>query len=172
MMNRFPLIVGAIVALAFLVGCGGRPSSNQIQDTAQERLNRQAIRAVGLPGIHNFFEKREYKSIYEMRDKAISTYTYLVDRYGKLHKLCDSVGYGIPYATQYTAPMSLQREDYGSRYHVLPQEDPNGLYSPASASGTWVLCLNPETKKISPVYSEPNILVSQFPMQTQSLSGR
>ena len=45
---------------------------------------------------------------------------------------------------------------------IVPQADPNGLFSPASADGTWVMCLNPETNQAAPLYVEPRIIVSPF----------
>jgi hypothetical protein len=165
------IIALALAAGFFLLGddCSGVPDSEQIQNQAQERTNLQAVRAVGMPAISNFFEKRQLKSIYELRDRAVSTYTYIADLQGHLHKVCDSIGFGIPYATEYTNPQQVT--DSGSSYNeygkVIPQADPNGLYSPASAAGTWVLCLNPKTKQTQPTYVEPDVLVSQFPLQTQ-----
>jgi hypothetical protein len=90
------------------------------------------------------------KDVLELRDKMQPTYTYLVGTNNQLTKLCDSIGYGLPYATQYTNP-SLA--------------DPNGLYTPASADGTWVLCLNPKNKKVEPQYVEPRIIVMTYPLQ-------
>lgn len=97
-----------------------------------------------------------------MRDRAnVRTYTYTQGIEGNLVKLCDSVGYGIPYATQYTNPE--RRGDYLEAPN-LPQADPNGLYSPASAEGTWVLCKDPASEKVAPVLIEPRVVVSQFPL--------
>ncbi len=45
---------------------------------------------------------------------------------------------------------------------VIPQADPNGLFSPASAEGAWVLCLDPADKRTKPVYVEPRVVVSPF----------
>ena len=85
-----------------------------------------------------------------MRDQQISTITYLIDINGKLHKLCDFIGYGIPYATEYTNPQALIKPyALANEYKTLPQADPNGLFSPPSAAGTWVLCLDPVSEKLS-----------------------
>jgi hypothetical protein len=124
-------------------------------------MNMRAVQTVGMPAITNFAEKQQYRDILEMRDKSLPTYTYLADMNGHLHFLCNSIGFGIPYATQYTNPMQSGN---------MPQADPNGLYSPASAEGTWVLCLDPRTGKakrdargkIEPVYIEPRITVAPF----------
>lgn len=152
-----------LLVVAFsLAGCDMVPSSDQVQRLAQEKISSQGNAVVGMPAILNFQEKRMMKDIIEMRDKAIVTYTYIVDMNGKLHKVCDSIGYGLPYATQYTNPSRVVWESNHS--NVLPQADPNGLFSPASADGTWIMCKDPNGAKVSPVYIEPRIIVSQFPL--------
>lgn len=150
--------------LLILCGCGdNQPSSDEAQRAAQEQLSQQSNLDVGMPTITNFQEKRILKNIYELRDTEIKTITYTQDMNGNLHKLCDSIGYGIPYATEYTNPQSIS--DQMGHFLTLPQADPNGLFSPANAEGTWVLCLNTETKKISPVYVEPRIITSPFSLK-------
>jgi len=47
---------------------------------------------------------------------------------------------------------------------VLPQADPNGLFMPTSSSATWLMMIDPETNKPRPVYIEPEIVVSPFPL--------
>ncbi len=146
-------------------GSGSRISqADEVQNQKQAEMNLQAVQSVGMPDITRFSEKQQLKSIYELRDKAISTDTYIVDLNGHLHHICSSVGYGIPYATQFTNPSQLS--GYSSSV-AMPQADPNGLYSPASADGTWVLCLDPKSKKVWPMYVEPRIIVSAFPLPSQ-----
>ena len=53
----------------------------------------------------------------------------------------------------------------GSTIVTLPQADPNGLFSPPSAEGTWVMCKDPNSDKVEPIYSEPRIIVSTFPLK-------
>jgi len=156
-----------MLSAAVLLAACDQPTATDIEAQKQEQLTRQGINSVGLPAIVNFEEKRTLKTILELRDTKISTITYLVDMQSKLHKLCNSIGYGLPYATQYTNPqMATWSSNRGSV--VLPQADPNGLYSPAAAEGTWVLCLDPNAKDkdnaVSPIYIEPRIIVSPFPL--------
>ena len=139
------------------------PSSDQLDRERQEKLSKESSMQVGMPAIVNFQEKRILKDIIELRDKQISTFTYILDMNGKLHRLCTSIGYGLPAATQFTNP---QRKDGGQYGNIaLPQADPNGLFSPSSADGTWVMCLNPKTGKAAPVYAEPRIIVSPFELE-------
>lgn len=152
-----------ILLALILMGCDEMENSDNQQRHDQERLSKQSNASVGMPSIVNFQEKRVLKQILEMRDTAITTVTYTQDMNGKLHKICDSVGYGIPYATQYTNPQRIS--DFG--HEVLPQADPNGLFSPASAEGTWVTCYNHAAKKTSVVYIEPRVIVSPFALEVQ-----
>jgi len=159
------LICMALLSVsALLTACGPeprQPRAQEIEERKQEELNKQAITTVGMPAITNFAEKRMMKDILELRDKMTPTYTYLVSTSNQLTKICDSVGYGLPYATQFTNP---QKESDHSR-SIIAQADPNGLYSPASAEGTWILCLDPKSKAVKPVYIEPRVIVSPFPLQ-------
>jgi hypothetical protein len=80
---------------------------------------------------------------------------------GKLTYMGETIGYPLPYATQYTNPQKIERP-YSGVYVTLPQADPNGLFSPASAEGTWVLMKNPNGKDVTPVYVEPRVVTSTF----------
>ena len=156
-MNKFLLVLPFVAALT---ACGPQTeSSTQIERRKQEELSLQAVQSVGMPAITNFAEKRMFKDILELRDRSVPTTTYLVGMNNQLTKLCDSVGYGLPYATQYTNPQRIAY-DSGHGSVTLPQADPNGLYSPASADGTWVLCVDAKSGKPKPVYIEPRIIVS------------
>jgi hypothetical protein len=158
-----------LCAISMLAGCGQEraPTSNEIEHHKQEELSLRAVESVGMPAIINFAEKRMMKDILELRDQNVATTTYIVDMNGNLHKICDSVGYGLPYATQYTAPQRVARgfetPEHGNI--TLPQADPNGLYSPASAEGTWVLCIDHDSKKAKPLYIEPRVIVSPIQLK-------
>ncbi len=169
-MKKILVALGAMtIAVGILgnSGCDPQPSATEIEARKQEQMTRQAVQQVGMPAIVNFQEKRVLKQILELRDTKIVTITYIVDLNGHLHKICDSIGYGIPYATQYTNP-SMITDHYQGGYAILPQADPNGLYSPASAEGTWVLCSNPNKDgDITPMYIEPRVIVSTFPLDVK-----
>lgn len=155
-----------VLATATLTACGGgTTSSTEAQRQQQESLMAQSNSTVGMPSIVNFQEKRILKDIIEMRDKAITTITYTQDLNAGLHKLCDSVGFGIPAATQFTNPQMIAYRTTNVGVATLPQADPNGLFSPAAAEGTWVMCKDPNSDKVAPVYAEPRIIVSTFPLK-------
>lgn len=161
-MKRIAFI--AIAALA-VTGCDPQPeSADKKQGQATEKMQGEAVAQVGMPAIVNFSEMRDAKENYELRDKPQATITYIVDLNGKLHKLCDSVGYGLPYGVQYSNPQKIAASSHNVGYAILPQAEPNGLFMPASADGTWVKCLDPFDKTMKTVYIEPRVIVSPFPL--------
>lgn len=167
-----------LIPLLAVAACKEDTSSAKREQKATMQLTEQASVAVGMPAIVNFTEKRQLKAVYELRDTAnLVTYTYTVDLAGKRHKVCPttSVGFGIPYATQYTAPKAARvvrplwsDGTTGSGAHTMEmdQPEPNGLFMPGSADGTWVLCLHPDGKSVAPAYVEPRIVVYTFPMSS------
>jgi len=162
-------IIALMIASGVLTACHVEPtpeSSTKIERRKQEELSLQAVQQVGMPAIVNFAEKRMMKDILEIRDQDVATTTYIVGMNGELHKLCNSVGYGLPYATQYTNPQRISggMETPSTGNVTIPQADPNGLYSPASADGTWVQCVDPKSGKARVVYIEPRIIVSPIPL--------
>ena len=170
------LTIAAVVLIASASLGACQDESGQARESRQTQLNmNQASTIVGMPGITNFTEKRMLKMIYELRDNPkLVTYAYYVDLNGKRHKVCPStsLGYGFPYATQYTAPKAprITAPSYPSGeqgpWHTFDadQPEPNGLYMPNAAEGTWVLCLAPDGKNVLPVYVEPRVMVYPFEM--------
>lgn len=133
----------------------------------QERALRELSAAIGLPNIVNGFEKRMVKMLYEMRDDPnFRTYTYIVTMDGQFVKLCDSVGFGINASIQYSNPDKIVD---GGRYRengwmTMPQAEPNGLFMPEGLAATYVMCVDAANENLRPVYVEPEVIVSPFPM--------
>ena len=165
MKNALLLTILACLTAINISACNYQASTDQIEKWQQEKTTRQAAVQVGMPNIVNFTEKRFAKKIYELRDDKIRTYTYIVDMNGKQHFMCNSIGYGLPYATQYTNPEKRvnNSDEYG---YNITQAEPNGLYMPSSAEGTWVACVDSDGN-IQPVYTEPRIIVSPFKLHIQ-----
>lgn len=163
------LVLWGLLALAPLLMADSCDTSDDVQRRNQETLLAEGTRQTGMPAIKNFRERKLLKDILEMRDQTgLVTYTYLWSEF----KACavylgESVGYGLPYATQYTNP---QKRDGGGSV-VLPQADPNGLFSPASAEGTWVLLKDPNGDDVKPIYVEPRVIVVPFKLKSAICQG-
>lgn len=159
------ILLAAVISIAASEdSCDDSKASkvDAIQREQQATMLEEATAQTGMPAIKNFRERKLLKDILELRDQdGLVTYTYTFSEMtGKYLFFCDSIGYGIPYATQYTNPA---RPAWGNGGGMpLPQADPNGLFSPASAEGTWVMCKNPDGKEVRPIYVEPRVIVSPF----------
>jgi len=161
-----------IITLSFLVligvvfaGCEVESTSDSTMKKATEKTMQEMNRQVGMPGIKNFQERKLAKMIFELRDQAnLITYTYIITITGKKIFLGKSIGYGLPYSIQYTNPMKIAEKKDKAGFAILPQADPNGLFMPSGLSATWVMLINPKTKKAQPVYIENEIIVSPFPL--------
>lgn len=165
-MRKIVSVLLLVFALNMATGCvdDGSPSSQQREAALQERTQKESIAETGTPSIKNFREKKLLKDIYEMRDQdGFTTYTYIVaQQTGKLIFLGETVGFPIPYATQYNNPKQVR---YSGSSAVIDQAEPNGLYTPATAEGTWVMMLDKNTKKARPVYIEERVICSPFPIE-------
>jgi len=165
-MKNVVMFMCLLVSCSLFVGCKEKP----IHQTADQQINRQqegmaqqANKEAGMPGISNFTEKKTMRKILEKRDSAnLVTYGYIWSpMLAKFRFVGIGYGYPLPYATQYTNPTRIARHDevpYVGNV-TLPQADPTGLWSPASADATWWLMMDEETKSVDAEYFEERINV-------------
>lgn len=142
-------------------------SADSLDRQRQEQIQRESSAQVGMPAIKNFREKKLLKDILELRDQSgLITYTYIFsEQTGKIRHFCDSIGYGIPYSAQFSNPEKIVKDSqYG--FGTLPQAEPNGMFTPPSAEGTWIMCKDPNGASVRPVYVEPRVIVSPFKLPT------
>lgn len=168
---RLATVVTVLVAVFGAMGqseCGRNRMSeaDRSQLNATRELTSQANQTVGMPGITAFTERQHVSMLYELRDQQdLSTYTYIVDFEGRLHHVCDSMGYGVPFSAQFTNPTVPYGSPGSASMTTLTQPEPNGLYPPGTSSATWVMCVDPAGGGFKPLYVEPSIIVSQFPLR-------
>lgn len=164
-------IISILLTLTMLifVGC-----DREVKNDSDVRMQKQSEQAfaeanaqIGMPSIVNFQERKLAKMIFELRDQEnLITYAYIVNLQGELIFLGKCMGFGLPYSVQYTNPNKIVDDPY--RYQscgkILLQADPNGLFMPEGLSATWLMIIDPKTGDARPVYVEPEILVSPFPL--------
>ena len=160
----------AIVTI-FTGSCGKTPHYQKFQQERTRQLIDEAERQVGFPNIVRFQIKKELKMILEKQDKAdLVTFAYAYNPFmGKFVFLGLSLGYGIPFSAQYTNPEQIVYTH--DRVVTIPMPDPNGIYPPSSSSATWLLLIDPVTKKINLVYFEPHLTVSEYPLPKNLVSN-
>lgn len=162
--QHFVMIAVLCFMLPFTLGIRSceTGSVDDKQEARTEQLMKEVDRQVGMPNIINFQQKKIMKMIFEESDREdLVAYAYIKSDYqGKLVFIGKCIGYGVPFSAQYTNP-----QRYVVNGATLPQADPNGLFMPTSSSATWLLMIDPKTNKPRPVYIEPEIVVSPFPLK-------
>ena len=158
------ILLASIVLLASCDLYGETSRTEQEQTEQQGKLVSEAQKQCGMPALVNFQERKMMKKVIEQRDKAdLVCYAYLFsNQTGRLIYIGKCMGYGLPYSTQYTNPQRVDLLTGGSV--AIPQPDPNGLYMPSDAHGTWLLMIKPDGDT-TPVYVEPDVIVSPFKLQ-------
>ena len=158
------ILLASIVLLASCDLNGETSRTEQEQTEQQGKLVSEAQKQCGLPALVNFQERKMMKKVIEQRDKAdLVCYAYLFsNQTGRLIYIGKCMGYGLPYSTQYTNPQRVDLLTGGIA--AIPQPDPNGLYMPSDAHGTWLLMIKPDGDT-TPVFVEPDVIVSPFKLQ-------
>jgi hypothetical protein len=137
--------------------------SNQVDDQQTIYSNNQPLHKYDYSP-----ERDELQQIYDARMKVVNTWTVIYSM-GKPVFVCPSKGYPIPYTTQLTNPDQMQEHsgEYNGGNVVIPQAEPNGLYT-GTSTATWVLCIRTLPgggSEIDPVYSEPDALAFPYPVK-------
>lgn len=153
-----PFIFSALLIIA-LAACdtGDQAATESVQVNSQQNTYSKS------QPLHQYDyspERDELQQIYDARMKVVNTWTVIYSM-GRPIFVCPSKGYPIPYTTQLTNPDQVQ-----GTAAVVPQAEPNGLYTGTSAA-TWVLCIRtlPGGKtEIDPVYSEPDAVAFPYPV--------
>ena len=70
-------------------------------------------------------------------------------------EICPSIGYPIPYSTQLTNPEKVEYRTSGGMA-ILPNAEPNSLYTPSSSEATIVSCVNSDGT-LTPTYFENRV---------------
>lgn len=160
--------VAGVLSIFLFAGCAEGVDAGQgtvkDQQAQQQKLTEESNRQVGMPNISNYFEKDIAKRVYELRDKTdLTTYAYSINKEGQYIYLGRCIGFGLPYTTQYSSPQRIENADLGEYYGdmLVPQPEPNGLYTSESTNATWLILINEETNKEEIIYMEPEIIVTQ-----------
>lgn len=178
-MNRNLKLVAVLLPVTFLLGgaddtgCSTRPTSTSIEHQSQDLQMQQFLRNQPVPSFDWSLERHMLIQLYSARQKATNMFSVVQSEFtGKILRQCPSMGFPLPYATQLTNPLQITSQ-YGiannSHYAdgVVAQQEPNGLFTPSTADGTWVPCVD-EKGRITPVYEERKVTTFLRPVTEQN----
>lgn len=161
-MKRLFLLTGAILALgACRADLPQPPTADQRAAQQQEDIAKRAQDEVGIYQPTHFTRKRLANRIGQMLDDPnLATVSYAQSLDGRLHCIGHTIGFPLPGATQTTSPSKWDNppDHYASwQSQLVPQAEPDQLFSPASEDATWILLVNPKTGQANPAYFEGHV---------------
>jgi hypothetical protein len=124
-----------------------------------------------MPAIKNYRERKVLKKALERSDQNVITYTYIFSEMtGKFTFIGESLGYGISASTKIKNPQKIAAHA-NSGYAILPQDDPNTLFSGPFNKGTWIMMYDPIAKEAIPQYIESRISVFSYKLPPRLVIG-
>lgn len=152
-MRKLSIFLLTILAL-LLVGCDDlQPSAHEVEHAQQEGGMQAMLRNQPVPTLSYSMERQILTELYRARNRYVATWTYTRDIQGHIMEICASAGFPIPYSTQLTNPW---QRDYNT---AVGNPEPSGLYSPSSAEGTWISCVD-SSGAIAPQYWEDRVFAT------------
>ncbi len=167
-MKRIFILAPWLLLLGLFLTAGACDSPQTSTESNQVN-SQQSVYSQSQP-LHQYDyspERDELQQIYDARMKVVNTWTVIYSM-GKPVFVCPSKGYPIPYTTQLTNPNTVTNgsgPNTGTGNVVLPQAEPNGLYT-GTSSATWVLCMR--NGQLEPVYAEPDAVAFPYPVTIAS----
>lgn len=156
-------------------GCDGLTTGAKdanIRDQETDLVNNMQTRknaTVRDPNLTDFRPADMFARTMEEQDKGVMAFAYIMSpMQGKFFFVCKAAAFPYPGGTQYTSPEVVKRLYQGGV--TLPQADPNGLFTPATADATITPCwaqrddINNPGNQYEAIYTEDKVNVFPGPL--------
>ena len=168
------IILALAVTLA-ITGCTRERDSQTRRDSeAVERQQKQISKSQPVPGYNWSLERHLVIELYNIRNmKAITHSVWRSDR-GMIEGDCASIGFGIPYDTSLTNPLTAKVFDTkltAYSWQVVEQPEPNSVFASKNTAATWVMCTG-DIGNIEPVYVETKVTTYPYPVSVNYETNR
>jgi len=155
-MKRF-----AIFGLALVVLAGCDSSANREEAVAVDRQQEVYRKSQPVPFFDYSLQRDLWIQFYVAQNANVATYSYITPQNtGQVLFETPSIGYPIPMDTQLTNPQARVPH----LESVLPQAEPNGLYTSPNTDATIIMAAN-DDGTVSPIYTE--MKVTTFPFEVK-----
>lgn len=162
--NQFfvPAITIITIAICGIVLTGCDDSANRQDSRAVERQQSQYSKAQPIPAYDHSLERQLVIDLYNIRNETLQTHSVWRGMTSVIEGDCPSLGYGIPYDTSLTNPLSRSTGSNGAI--ALGQAEPNGVFASTNTSATWVFCIA-ASGNAEPHYVEAAVTVYPGPVE-------
>jgi uncharacterized protein YceK len=160
------LLLISILSVAVLSGCG-QVTQNDKDSRASEQQQSQYAKSQPLPVYNWSLERHMVIELYNARNLRAATHSVWRSDLGSIEGDCASIGFGIPYDTSLTNPLSIEAKRFGGlgrMVDVVEQAEPNGIFASKNTAATWVMCAG-DNGAMEPVYVETKVTVYPYPVK-------
>jgi hypothetical protein len=173
MKNLFTILATLIVLI--LTGCNVQDSQATKTAKAVERQQSQHAMAQPVPAYDWSLERDLVIQLYNIRNMKAATHSVWRSDRGLIEGDCASIGFGIPYDTSLTNPLTATDEDQdgyksSGALTTIEQPEPNGIFASKNTSATWVMCAG-DMGSIEPVYVETKVTVYPYPVKVDYIKN-
>jgi len=158
------LLIVAAISLA-VIGCNKNDTQTTRDAKAVERQQSQISKSQPVPAYNWSLERHLVIELYNIRNQKAMTHSVWRSDRGVVEGDCASIGFGIPYDTSLTNPLTAKRFGLmkGSIRHIVEQPEPNSIFASKNTSATWVMCSG-KMGNIEPVYVETKVTTYPYPV--------
>lgn len=170
-MKSLLLIVLATSTL-LLSGCNENNSQTTKDKQQVERQQSQYSKIQPVPAYDWSLERHMVTQLYNIRNLEATTHSVWRSDRGMIEGDCTSIGFGIPYDTSLTNPLTAKKfTSFAESLRVVEQPEPNGIFASKNTNATWVMCAG-TGGVIEPVYVETKVTVYPYPVNVDYTANR
>ena len=157
-------VILAVMVAAAVTGCGETTQTQKDQQVV-ERQQSQYSKSQPIPVYDWSLERHMVAQLYNIRNLEATTHSVWRSDRGMIEGDCSSIGFGIPYDTSLTNPLTGKRFGGSTNYSrlIVEQPEPNGIFASKNTQATWVMCAG-TGGVIEPVYVETKVTVYPYPV--------
>lgn len=168
-MKKLVIILLSAVAIT---ACNEQ-SQTRKDSISVERQQSQYAKSQPVPVYDWSLERHMVSQLYNIRNLEASTHSVWRSDRGMIEGDCSSIGFGIPYDTSMTNPLTGKRFGGNTNYSrlVVEQPEPNGIFASKNTNATWVMCAG-TGGAIEPVYVETKVTVYPYSVSVDYQTNR
>lgn len=173
-MKKFLLAI-ALTVVSSTSFAWGTDTAATIESKQVNNQQKQYAKVQPVPFFDWSLERDLLIQLYNLRNLRAATHIVWRGDTSVIEGDCPAIGYGMPYDTSLTNPLTATDEDnYGTRNNALAsvgQAEPNGVFASTNTSATWVMCVN-KMGQIEPVYVEAKVTGYPYPVKVDYSTNR
>lgn len=178
-MKRISALISILVLAVLFYGCDKNETAEMRDSRRVQQQQSQYEKGQPVPVFDWSLERHLVVELYKVRNQKAATHSVWRSDRGMIEGDCPSYGYGIPYDTSLTNPLTPAIhgfDPYGGvgwreTVKVVEQAEPNGVFASKNTVATWVMCLG-EGGNIEPVYVETKVTVYPGPVKVDYEKNR